>query len=101
MQDGYGVEGAVAKVESLKHVLRESGDCLERLDLIDAAQRLGIDNHLQEEIEAVLKRQYFLLNALQFDPMIDLHKAALLFRLLTQQGFLVTPSYYSSKPLTS
>ncbi|XP_023520215.1 (3S,6E)-nerolidol synthase 1-like, partial [Cucurbita pepo subsp. pepo] len=94
VQDGYGVEGAVAKVESLKHVLRESGDCLERLDLIDAAQRLGIDNHLQEEIEAVLKRQYFLLNALQFDPMIDLHKAALLFRLLTQQGFLVTPNLF-------
>ncbi|KAG6584050.1 hypothetical protein SDJN03_19982, partial [Cucurbita argyrosperma subsp. sororia] len=92
--DGYGFEGAVAKVESLKPVLRESGDCLECLDLIDAAQRLGIDNLLQEEIEAVLKRQYFLLNALEFDPMIDLHKAALLFRLLTQQGYLVTPNLF-------
>lgn len=76
--------------------MREVGDPWECLNLIDAIQRLGIDYHFQEEIEAVLQRQYVLFNEVQFNQeTFDLHKAALLFRLFRQQGYLVSAGSYS------
>ncbi|TYJ99412.1 (3S,6E)-nerolidol synthase 1-like [Cucumis melo var. makuwa] len=90
----YG-KGAI-KGRILKDVLREIGDPWECLNLIDATQRLGIDYHFQEEIEAVLQRQYVLFNAVQFNPETDLHKAALLFRLFRQQGYLVSADVFKS-----
>ncbi|XP_011652895.1 probable terpene synthase 13 isoform X2 [Cucumis sativus] len=88
----FGVETPARKVEILKDILTETRDdlCWERLEIIDAAQWLGIDNQFEEEIEDVLKRQYDLINAYRFDGDMDLHKAALLFRLLRQQRYLIS-----------
>lgn len=81
----------------IKEALSQTRDlCWECLEIIDAAQRLCIDNQFQEEIEAVLKRQYEFINANHFDGDMDLHKAALLFRLLRQQGYLVSAGSYST-----
>lgn len=98
MQDEYGAGAAAAKVEILKHVLTEIGDSWECFDLIDAAQRLGIDYHFQEEIEALMQKQYIALNADQFHPNIDLHKASLIFRLFRQQAYLVSAGTCHSLP---
>lgn len=95
VQDDYGVGAATAKLKILKHVLREIGDSYECLNLIDAAQRLGIDYHFQEEIKSVLHKQYILFNAVQFDPHTDLPKASLLFRLFRQQGYPASAGCYS------
>ncbi|XP_016903707.2 (3S,6E)-nerolidol synthase 1-like isoform X2 [Cucumis melo] len=91
-----GVETPARKVKILKELLTETRDdlCLECLEIIDAAQRLGIDNQFEEEIEDVLKRQYALINAYHFDGDVDLHKAALLFRLLRQQRYLVSQDVF-------
>lgn len=89
MQDDIGYEAPV-KVRILKNVLREIEDPWECVNLIDATQRLGIDYHFQEEIEAVLQRQYVLFHAVRSNPETDLHRAALLFRLFRQQGYLVS-----------
>lgn len=79
----------------IKEALSQTRDlCWECLEIIDAAQRLCIDNQFQEEIEAVLKRQYEFINANHFDGDMDLHKAALLFRLLRQQGYLVSADVF-------
>lgn len=93
MQNGIEYGKGAIKGRILKDVLREIGDPWECLNLIDATQRLGIDYHFQEEIEAVLQRQYVLFNAVQFNPETDLHKAALLFRLFRQQGYLVSAGF--------
>ncbi|KAG7019658.1 hypothetical protein SDJN02_18621, partial [Cucurbita argyrosperma subsp. argyrosperma] len=86
--DDIGHEAPV-KGRILKHVLREIGDPWECLNLIDATQRLGIDYHFQQEIEAILQRQYVLFNAVQLNSDTDLHKTAFLFRLFRQHGYLL------------
>ncbi|XP_038893983.1 (3S,6E)-nerolidol synthase 1-like isoform X2 [Benincasa hispida] len=91
----FGLEAPDGKVKILKEALKQTRDlCWECLEIIDAAQRLGIDNHFKEEIETILKRQYDLINANHFDGDMDLHKAALLFRLLRQQGYLVSADMF-------
>ncbi|KGN64589.1 (3S,6E)-nerolidol synthase 1 [Cucumis sativus] len=96
LSNGIEYGEAAIKGRILKDVLREIGDPWECLNLIDATQRLGIDYHFQEEIEAVLQRQYVLFNAIQYNPDTDLHKAALLFRLFRQQGYLVSADVFKS-----
>lgn len=91
----FGLEIPADKVKIIKEALSQTRDlCWECLEIIDAAQRLCIDNQFQEEIEAVLKRQYEFINANHFDGDMDLHKAALLFRLLRQQGYLVSADVF-------
>lgn len=73
------------KVELVKHELRNVGEnSLKGLYMIDAMQRLNIDYHFQEEIEAFLRRQY-----VNCDCGHDLHETALRFRLFRQQGHFV------------
>ncbi|XP_022927129.1 uncharacterized protein LOC111434068 [Cucurbita moschata] len=93
--DDIGHEAPV-KGRILKHVLREIGDPWECLNLIDATQRLGIDYHFQQEIEAILQRQYVLFNAVQLNSDTDLHKTAFLFRLFRQHGYLVSSDVFES-----
>jgi hypothetical protein len=52
--------------------------------MIDAMQRLNIDYHFEEEIEAFLTRY-----AYGWNHHCDLHETALQFRLLRQQGHFV------------
>lgn len=60
------------------------------LYMIDAVQRLNIDYHFQEEIEAFLRRQYVNSSTIPGGYYgNDIHEIALCFRLLRQQGFFV------------
>ncbi|XP_020233983.1 (3S,6E)-nerolidol synthase 1 isoform X2 [Cajanus cajan] len=57
--------------------------------MIDAIQRLNIDYHFQEEIDAFLERQY-VISTTNWDAFgNDLHQIALYFRLFRQQGYYV------------
>ncbi|KAJ4826034.1 putative terpene synthase 13 [Turnera subulata] len=76
------------KLELYKHTLSQLGeDPLESLAMIDAIQRLGIDYHFQEEIEAILERQYLISSVNHSNQ--DLYEVALRFRLLRQEGYYV------------
>lgn len=61
---------------------------MEGMMMIDAIQRLGIDYHFEEEIEAVLQKQYMKAN-IHGDCDEDLYEVALRFRLLRQEGYTV------------
>ncbi|CAI0468039.1 unnamed protein product [Linum tenue] len=61
---------------------QEEGNSMKILRMIDALQRLGLDHHFEEEIEAILKRQYN-----DTGPSHDLFETSLRFRLLRQQGY--------------
>ncbi|KAJ1396599.1 Terpenoid cyclases/protein prenyltransferase alpha-alpha toroid [Sesbania bispinosa] len=82
------------KLKKLKHVLRNvSENSLQGICMIDAMQRLNIDYHFQEEIDAFLQRQYVISSTgtrggYHYVPQ-DLHEIALSFRLLRQQGHYV------------
>ncbi|CAI0407021.1 unnamed protein product [Linum tenue] len=55
------------------------------LRMIDALQRLGLDHHFEGEIEAVLNRQYDIVDD-DSTASHDLVETSLRFRLLRQQG---------------
>jgi hypothetical protein len=77
-----------------RNVLRDLGeDPVEGLNMIDAIQRLGIDHYFQEEIGAILHRQY-VESISHGDFGQDLHEVALSFRLLRQQGYFVPAGGY-------
>jgi len=61
---------------------------MESLYVIDIIQRLGIEHHFEEEIEAVLQKQRSIFSSHLSDLENDhkLYDLALLFRLLRQRG---------------
>ncbi|CAJ1936260.1 unnamed protein product [Sphenostylis stenocarpa] len=59
------------------------------LYMIDAMQRLNIDYHFQEEIEALLRKQHVNSSIIGTGYGYDIHDIALRFRLLRQQGYFV------------
>ncbi|PAN49532.1 hypothetical protein PAHAL_9G467700 [Panicum hallii] len=59
-------------------------NAVEKLDLVDALQRLGIDHHFQEQIATTLSS----VHREEFNSL-NLHEVALRFRLLRQHGFWV------------
>ncbi|PON61426.1 Squalene/phytoene synthase [Parasponia andersonii] len=65
----------------------------EKLDLIDAIQRLGVSYHFEDEIETILKQIYQNLCKSHNHQEVtddDLSTVALRFRLLRQQGYNVS-----------
>jgi len=64
-------------------------DPLEGLVMIDTLQRLGIDYHFREEIEAFLNTQYMNFSSPNHLPL-DVCGVALRFRLLRQEGYNVS-----------
>ena len=66
---------------------------LDRLELIDDLQRLGLGYHFEQEIKSALTKMYE-------DPSYetlernDLHGAALRFRLLRQHGFNISQNVF-------
>ncbi|XP_022140146.1 (3S,6E)-nerolidol synthase 1-like [Momordica charantia] len=78
----------------LEHLLpiTEIGEdpSLETLDLVDAAQRLGVDYRFQTEIDLILESHYAIANS----PGDDLHQVALRFRLLRQRGYFVSSDVF-------
>ena len=79
------------KMMDVRHMLKTGGeDRLKDLRLVDAIQRLGIDHHFQEEIEALIWRQHVSAKCC-FDHSEGLHEVSLCFRLLRQEGYYVPP----------
>ncbi|KAJ9690164.1 hypothetical protein PVL29_012690 [Vitis rotundifolia] len=75
------------KLKEVRHVFCKLGeDAMEGMMMIDAIQRLGIDHHFEEEIEAVLQKQY-MKSSIHGDCDEDLYGVALRFRLLRQEGY--------------
>ncbi|KAK4760026.1 hypothetical protein SAY87_023157 [Trapa incisa] len=71
---------------------------LEKLHLIDQIQRLGLAYHFEKEIDEYLeevKKLYFEHegSGISFDHL-DLYTTALLFRLLRQQGYRISPDIF-------
>ncbi|KAL6653056.1 hypothetical protein ACP70R_011981 [Stipagrostis hirtigluma subsp. patula] len=76
---------------SIKDLLldNEASSSSSKLRLIDAMQRLGISYRFEEEISGILS--CFSMEADEVQNMDDVASTALKFRLLRQNGFLVTP----------
>ncbi|XP_077242055.1 (3S,6E)-nerolidol synthase 1-like [Tasmannia lanceolata] len=74
------------KVKEVRLMLHEAGNTLEGMIMIDSLQRLGIDYHFEEEIEAVLNFHYRSLDVSTGFPHHSLYDVALCFRLLRQHG---------------
>lgn len=78
------------KLKEVRTVLKTVGErSLDGLKMIDTLQRLGIDFHFQEEIEAILKTHCMIPYS-----QYNLHDVALRFRLLRQEGFHVNPGIF-------
>jgi (-)-germacrene D synthase len=74
-------------VELKGEVARLFEDCkdvVERMNLVDVVQRLGIDHHFKEQIDTALKN----IQGAEFNSS-DLHEVSLRFRLLRQHGLWV------------
>ncbi|KAG7960137.1 hypothetical protein I3843_10G107400 [Carya illinoinensis] len=86
---GFSVQHS-HKLEACRRALKKVGkdDGFESLDMINAIQRLGIDYHFEEDIDAILKGQYAKYIA-HGDCGQNLHEVALRFRLLRQRGYYV------------
>nr|QWQ79342.1 TPS65 [Juglans sigillata] len=85
------------KLEACRRALRKVGkdDGFESLNMINAIQRLGIDYHFEEDIDAILKEQYAKYIALG-DCGQNLHEVALRFRLLRQRGYYVPADVFNN-----
>ncbi|XP_031129083.1 (-)-alpha-terpineol synthase-like [Ipomoea triloba] len=72
--------------EGVRKMVDENMDPLEKLELVDLLQRLGVSYHFEDEIQHVLEHIYtsFGCNGDQ-----DLYATALHFRLLRQHGYKV------------
>ncbi|THG04692.1 hypothetical protein TEA_006512 [Camellia sinensis var. sinensis] len=83
------------KLKEAKRMLRKVGENpLEGLVMIDNLQRLGIDYHFQEEIEALLQSQYTKSNATTLG--YDLYEVSTRFRLLRQEGYNVPADVFNN-----
>ncbi|TQE04162.1 hypothetical protein C1H46_010274 [Malus baccata] len=80
------------KLKELKEALANIGEN-EPLIAVDAMQRLGVDYHFQEEIEAILKKQCT--RASGDEGSDELGVVSLRFRLLRQQGYHVTTDAFN------
>ncbi|KAK4361218.1 hypothetical protein RND71_020170 [Anisodus tanguticus] len=80
------------KEELRKMLLKAPSKSLQKIELINTIQRLGVGYHFEREIEDSLS---YLYNSYeewigQFDGSDNLHAIALSFRLLRQQGYYVS-----------
>ncbi|XP_040987076.1 (-)-germacrene D synthase-like [Juglans microcarpa x Juglans regia] len=62
----------------------------QKLNLVDAIQRLGVSYHFDNEIQAILQQLQKTHESDELEYNDDLHTVALLFRLLRQDGYYVS-----------
>ncbi|TKY59378.1 (3S,6E)-nerolidol synthase 2 [Spatholobus suberectus] len=84
------------KLEVVKNEFRNTvaENSFKGLYMIDAMQRLNIDYHFQDEIEAFLRSQYVNSSTIAGGYGNDIHEIALRFRLLRQQGYFVSADVF-------
>uniref|UniRef100_A0A0E0HCB2 Terpene synthase n=2 Tax=Oryza nivara TaxID=4536 RepID=A0A0E0HCB2_ORYNI len=75
--------------QAVRTLFRTCNDMVDKMHLVDAIQRLGIDHLFQEEISSTLSD----INGSQFASN-SLHEVALRFRLLRENGFWVSPDVF-------
>lgn len=72
-------------------LLAEVNKPAQKLELIDAIQRLGVSYHFETEIDHLLDQIYQLHQHINFrDDNDDLYFISLEFRLLRQQGYRIS-----------
>ncbi|KAF0893593.1 hypothetical protein E2562_027319 [Oryza meyeriana var. granulata] len=76
--------------EDVRTLFTTSKDILERMNLVDTVQHLGIDHLFEKEIEAALED----INEDEFASS-NLHDVALRFRLLRERGYWVSPDVFN------
>ncbi|XP_015943341.1 neryl diphosphate diphosphatase, chloroplastic [Arachis duranensis] len=85
-------------LKEAKHVMKKliSEDPMESLCMVDLIQRLGIEHHFQEHIEAALEKQHFIVitDPIDFVQSHQLDEVALSFRLLRQGGYSVNADIF-------
>ncbi|KAK7312909.1 hypothetical protein VNO77_37150 [Canavalia gladiata] len=92
----FGVQIETLKEEVRKMLVLESEKPLAKLDLIDSICRLGVNRHFEFEIFEVLKHVH--MDYVENEEIIleDNHRSlAMLFRLLRQHGFHVSPNVFN------
>ncbi|XP_019171894.1 PREDICTED: (-)-alpha-terpineol synthase-like [Ipomoea nil] len=72
--------------EGVRKMVEEKMDPLEKLELVDLLQRLGVSYHFEDEIHHVLEHMY---TSCCCNGDQDLYATSLQFRLLRQQGYKV------------
>ncbi|XP_022878024.1 (3S,6E)-nerolidol synthase 1-like isoform X1 [Olea europaea var. sylvestris] len=94
LQDEFSMEYE-QKLKDVREILKseELENRIESLMLVDAIQRLDVDYHFQEEIEAVLRRHYMEATT-SFDGY-PLHDLSLFFRLLREHGFSISADIFN------
>jgi len=80
-------------LKEVKHVFQKliGEDPMESMYMVDTIQRLGIEHHFEEEIEAALQKQHLIFSS-HLSDFANNHKlceVALPFRLLRQRGHYV------------
>nr|J7LJN5.1 RecName: Full=Beta-caryophyllene synthase; AltName: Full=Terpene synthase 6; Short=LdTPS6 [Phyla dulcis]AFR23370.1 beta-caryophyllene synthase [Phyla dulcis] len=94
--EGEELQESRQEVEKLLGATHD--DSLQKLELIDAIQRLGVDHHFQKEIEKSLQDIYLRCCNDKDDydhNQTDLHTVALRFRLLRQQGYNISSETFN------
>ncbi|KAL5214058.1 hypothetical protein ABZP36_003210, partial [Zizania latifolia] len=79
------VERANKLKEDVRTRLQTCNDVVERMHLVDAIQRLGIDHLFKKDLCSILS----VINGSEF-PSSSLHDVATRFRLLREHGFWVS-----------
>lgn len=82
--------------EKVRKMLMAPGEkSSQKLNFIDAIQRLGVSYHFENEIQEILQQLHETLHDCddhEYDD--DLHTVALRFRLLRQQGYYISCGTY-------
>ncbi|KAK4286040.1 hypothetical protein QN277_002652 [Acacia crassicarpa] len=90
--DKMEVQSKMLKEEVRKMLALPTKNLLEKMNLIDSIQRLGVSYHFELEIDEILQQihdTYVENGAITLEE--DLHTLVLLFRLLRQHGHRVSP----------
>ncbi|KAL5054415.1 hypothetical protein RYX36_035097 [Vicia faba] len=85
-KEAHDIKHAKALDEVKRLFVSQSTD--ERLSMVDSIQRLGIEYHFEDQIEATLQRKYTML---RFHRIQELSQVAFQFRMLRQQGYYIRP----------
>ncbi|KAG5113977.1 hypothetical protein JHK82_037246 [Glycine max] len=87
-------------LKEVKHVFQKliGEDPMESMYMVDTIQRLGIEHHFEEEIEAALQKQHLIFSS-HLSDFANNHKlceVALPFRLLRQRGHYVLADVFDN-----
>ena len=78
-------------IVKVKNILMQVDDPFESMMTVDYLQKLGIDYHFHEEIEAMLGSLYANVSGERGERVIDdLFQVTLAFRLLRQAGYPIS-----------